>query len=126
MTIELIGSGSSFVASVRVGMAVLIENTGYGAVDESGNELPLVGLVSAVYPEGELTVDVHGVSKPWPGPSPLVDVLCVSGRGDDELVKIEKIGRARDVSRQAELAGFPATAAGMLSGYRVIHTLRGE
>lgn len=111
-------------ARVRVGMAVLVEHTGYGATDSTGAELPLVGLVNGVYPDGELTTDLDGVARPWPGPSPLVDVVCVLANG--EMLAIQKIGRARDVARQAELSGLPATAAGLLAGYRLIHTLKGE
>lgn len=110
---------------IRVGMAVLVENTGYGSISSSGEELPLVGLVAALYPDGEMTLDARGEMRAWPGPSPLVDVLCVSGV-DGEVLRVEKIGRARDVARQAELCGFPASAAGMLAGYRLVHTLRGE
>lgn len=122
-----VNTGTKNRDGLYIGAVVLVENSGYGPIDERrGMEQPLTALVLRVYPDDEPTSGDGSQSLPWTGDRPFIDVVGVhvAREGVSELVRMTKVPYIRDVSRQARLAGVPGEAV-TWPGYRVVTKLEG-
>jgi hypothetical protein len=113
-----------------VDAVVLVEHSGYGALDSHGAEAPMTCLVTRVYPDDEPAADRDGATKPWSGDRPFIDAIGVMTLVRDtivglgEIVILRKVPYLRDVQREARLMGVPVQAV-RWPGYRIVTKLEG-